>query len=522
MLSESKHSDLVTGAHDAGAVDGAVAENAVLYLKEISKSFGQLLAVDNVPLQVNRNEIHALLGENGAGKSTLVKLIYGLLRPDNGIMRLGAEAYRPGNPAAARSAGIGMVFQHFSLFDALTVEENIAVVLDNTDTAKLAKTIDKLSESYGLKLDPKARVSQLSAGERQRVEIVRCLLQNPRIVILDEPTSVLTPLEAEQLFETLRQLADSGCSIIYISHKLEEVRALCQRATVMRRGKVVANCDPREIDTSELAELMVGKIKRAPPAKKLVQPRAYLSVENLSIKAENRSGVSLQNISFSLHAGEILGIAGIAGNGQRELLSALTGEVTSPSSSAIRLDDQPVGSLKPDARRAIGMCFVSEERLDHAAVSDMDLIGNATLTARVRKQLEKFGFMNWSKAQAYTESVIDAFEVRTAGPRDAAANLSGGNLQKYILGREILQSPTVLVVSQPTWGVDAGARAAIHDAFLKLAAKDCCILIISQDLDELFELSDRIAAIASGRLSPTYPTSELDAAAIGRMMTGLT
>ena len=514
-------SHLKGDASSNAAADKAHTSAPVLELTEVSKTFGSLRAVNEVSLKVGRGEIHALLGENGAGKSTLVKIIYGLLRPDTGGMLLDGQRYAPPSPAASRRAGVGMVFQHFSLFDALTVEENIALALDSYQTANLSETINDLSGAYGLTLDPKARINELSAGERQRVEIVRCLLQDPQILIMDEPTSVLTPQEAEQLFVTLRRLSAAGCSIIYISHKLDEIRALCERATVMRRGKVVATCDPRNVDAGQLAELMVGKIERAERPARKVDDTARLLVRNLSLPAEELFGVTLKDISFSLRAGEIFGIAGIAGNGQQELLAALSGEAASSTADAIQFDGNAVGLWKPDQRRAAGMCFVSEERLGHAALPEMDLIGNATLTARVRKQLEKLGFMNWQKAETFAKHVIGAFDVRTGGPRDAAASLSGGNLQKYILGREILQAPSVLIVSQPTWGIDAGARAAIHDAFLELATSGCAILVISQDLDELFDLCDRLAVIAQGRLSSAFAKDELDAAAIGQMMGGL-
>ncbi|MEM8972659.1 MAG: ABC transporter ATP-binding protein [Pseudomonadota bacterium] len=520
-MSGTVQSQFQDDASVEAAAGSAGTSAPLLELTEISKTFGSLRAVNNVSLKVGRGEIHALLGENGAGKSTLVKIIYGLLRPDTGNMLLDGEGYTPSSPAASRRSGVGMVFQHFSLFDALTVEENIALALDRNQSANLSATIHDLSKAYGLTLDPKARIAELSAGERQRVEIVRCLLQDPQILIMDEPTSVLTPQEAEQLFVTLRRLADAGCSIIYISHKLDEIRVLCESATVMRRGEVVATCDPRDVDAGQLAELMVGKIERAARPARAVQDTARLVVRDLSLPAEELFGVSLKNISLSLHAGEIFGIAGIAGNGQQELLAALSGEVTSSAPEAVQFDGQAIGVWKPDERRAAGMCFVSEERLGHAALPEMDLIGNATLTARVRKQLERLGFMNWRKAETFANHVIGAFDVRTGGPRDAAASLSGGNLQKYILGREILQAPSVLIVSQPTWGIDAGARAAIHDAFLELATSGCAILVISQDLDELFDLCDRLAVIAQGHLSPAFAKDELDAATIGQMMGGL-
>jgi simple sugar transport system ATP-binding protein len=493
----------------------------LLELDGLSKSFPGVKANDDVSFRVGHGEIHALLGENGAGKSTLVKMIYGVLRPDSGTMHLHGETYVPSKPFDARAHGIGMVFQHFSLFEALTVKENIELGI-NPELAKgdLRKRIIEVSDYYGLKLDPDRLIGDLSVGQRQRVEIVRCLLQNPRLIIMDEPTSVLTPQEADLLFTTLRRLADEGCSILYISHKLEEIRALCHTATILRGGRVVATCTPAEETAKSLAEMMIGAILM--PAKREGGRigEVKLRVDSLSLPSEDPFGVDLKGVSLGVRAGEIVGIAGVAGNGQEELMAALIGERLPPMADALQLDGRPVGHLGPDERRALGMCFVPEERLGHAAVPNMSLIENAVLSARIRMKLARSGFINYQEAENLARDVVDAFNVKTAGLEHAACSLSGGNLQKFIMGREILQAPTVFIACQPTWGVDAGAAAAIHQAIMQLAREGTAVLIISQDLDELMTICDRIAVIADGRLTEAEPAADLTIEGIGINMGG--
>ncbi len=395
-----------------------------------------------------------------------------------------------------------MVFQHFSLFDAMTVLENIALGLDERlSQAELEKRIREVLARYGLSLDPHRTVSTLSVGERQRIEIVRALLLTPKLLIMDEPTSVLTPQEVTQLFETLRSLAKNGCSILYISHKLHEIKALCDAATILRGGKVVGECVPAEESSRSMAEMMIGgslkdikKVEgRAPGAEKFV-------VEGLSLKGGGDFDVALKDIRFSVRAGEILGIAGVAGNGQNELVLALSGE-TPGAGAAVRLDGKPIGAMSIGERRRRGLSAVPEERNGHGAVPGFSLADNAVLTARGRKGLVSHGIIASGKARGYAEEVIRVFAVKATGPEATAGSLSGGNLQKFIMGREVLQVPEVLIVSQPTWGVDAGAAAAIHQALVDLAARGSAIVVISQDLDELLALSDSLAVINEGRLS---------------------
>ncbi len=495
----------------------------LLQLSGITKRFPGTLANDRVDLQVRAGEIHALLGENGAGKSTLVKIIYGVQQADAGEIRWQGAPLSIPSPNFARRLGIGMVFQHFSLFEALSVVENIALAIDDAAQRRgLRGRIVEVSRAYGLPLDPDRAVHDLSVGERQRIEIVRCLLQNPKLLIMDEPTSVLTPQEATELFKTLRRLASEGCAILYISHKLEEIKALCDRATIMRLGRVVAQCDPRRETAQKLAELMIGSELKAPihgrRADNGTQPR--LVVKGLSLPSDQQFGTDLQDISFSVAGGEIFGIGGIAGNGQNELMAALTGEVAANRPDAIRIDGRPVGALGAGPRRSLGGTFVPEERNNHGAVRDMSLAENAFLSGHRRKHLLRHGLIDGVRTLGFARDVIKGFDVRTSGPGAQARSLSGGNLQKFIVGREIMQQPGVLVVSQPTWGVDAGASAAIQQALLDLAAAGAAVVVISQDLDEIFSICDRIAVIAGGRLSPARSVGEVTIEEIGLMMGG--
>jgi general nucleoside transport system ATP-binding protein len=494
-----------------------------LQLKGITKRFPGVLANDNVSFSVKPGEIHALLGENGAGKSTLVKMIYGIMQPNAGEIRWNGTAMTIANPKAARKLGIGMVFQHFSLFEAMTVLENIALGMDSSIPARaLEERILSVMKQYGLKLEPRRIVSTLSVGERQRIEIVRALLLNPNLLIMDEPTSVLTPQEVEQLFIVLRQLAKEGCSILYISHKLHEIKALCDTATILRGGKLVDTCDPKVETSRSMAEKMIGgslkDIQRG-EGRKLGTDK--LLVQHLSVPKDGPFGISLKDISFAVKAGEIFGIAGVAGNGQNALLLALSGEVVAENPEAIHVDGAVVGGLTAKQRRMSGMASVPEERNGHAAVPGFSLSDNAVLTARDRLGMVTNGLVNMGAARTYAGDVIDAFSVKATGPGAMAESLSGGNLQKFIMGREIMQKPQVLVVSQPTWGVDAGAAASIHQALVDLAATGSAIVVISQDLDELLALCDTLAVINEGRLSPKMAVAGADIEEIGLLMGGV-
>ncbi len=496
----------------------------LLELDGITKAFPGVVANDRVSLAVGRGEIHALLGENGAGKSTLVKIIYGVLAPDAGEIRWEGQPVAVTSPAAARALGIGMVFQHFSLFDSMTVLENIALALPAGEKrAALRERVGRLAAAYRLALELDRPVHTLSVGERQRIEILRCLLQSPRLIVMDEPTSVLTPQEVEALFGTLRALVAEGRSILYISHKLEEIRALCDRATILRQGQVVATCDPHTESARSMAEAMIGG--RILPAQRragevAVAPDPLLAVEGLSLASPLEHGIDLHDVHFMVRGGEILGIAGVAGNGQTELMDALSGETPLPRDETVRIAGIPVGRAGPARRRTLGAAFVPEERAGHAAVPGLTLAENALLTGWHRPEMARHGMVQIRAAIDHASEVIGRFQVRSRGPAAEAGSLSGGNLQKFVMGRELLRQPSVLVVSQPTWGVDAGAAAMIRQRLIDAAARGAAIVVISQDLDEIFEIADRIAVIAGGRLSPPIPVAEATVETIGLLMGG--
>jgi ABC-type uncharacterized transport system ATPase subunit len=497
-------------------------ETPLLQTIGLTKRYGDFLANDCIDLEIWPNEIHALLGENGAGKSTLVKTIYGLIQPSEGEMRWQGQKMVLSGPSEARSRGIGMVFQHFSLFDNLTVAENVALGLDGKESFKdMSARLEQVSNVYGLPLDPKREVWQLSVGERQRIEIVRALMQNPKFLILDEPTAVLTPQEADQLFIVLERLKAEGRAILYISHKLEEVKRLCDTATILRGGKKVATCNPKAETAASLARMMVGaeiKEVKASAGRKTTVPR--LVVVDLSLEPNDPHGVRLQHISLELKGGEILGIAGVAGNGQDEFFAALSGERQAQDQGTIVIEGIAAGHLSITQRRKLGAAYVPEERLGHGTAPRMKLSENVLLTGHAASGMVKRGFINTIAMLRTVDRVTETFDVRKAKRDPEAASLSGGNLQKFVVGREILRNPGVLVVSQPTWGVDAGAAAVIRQALLDLATGGAAVLVTSQDLDELIEITDRIAVMFHGRLSQPLPTAQATREKLGLLMGG--
>ena len=495
----------------------------LLELSNITKSFPGVLANDSIDLKIKSGEIHALLGENGAGKSTLVKMIYGILKPDLGQMRFNNTAITIKSPAHARELGVAMVFQHFSLFDSLTVVENISLGMDYKNSLKdLAKQITEVSNHYGLPLDPDRHVYTLSVGERQRIEIIRCLLQEPKLLIMDEPTSVLTPQEVEKLFITLRRLADEGLAILYISHKLDEIKVLCHDATILRLGKKVATVSVESESTNSLAAMMMGEeLPAFQYPEKVELGDIRLKVQGLDVSASDPLGISLKNINIEVRAGEILGIAGVAGNGQDELLTVLNGENLVSQHGFIEIENQSASKLGPNQRRFLGMASVPEKRLGHGAMPEMSLTDNAFLTAYGRMSLIKKWLISYTKTKSFAQNVIKDYDVKTPGESASAESLSGGNLQKFIIGRELSQKPNILIVSQPTWGVDAGAAQTIREALRELAAKGAAVLVISQDLDELMEITDRVGAICGGILSIFYPTSDMNIEKMGLLMAGV-
>jgi general nucleoside transport system ATP-binding protein len=505
-----------------------------LELQGICKSYPLVRANDGVDLCVQAGEIHAVLGENGAGKSTLMKVVYGAVQPDAGVVRWNGQPVSIQSPAQARALGISMVYQHFSLFDTLTVAQNVWLGLDKSlRLPAVSARITEVAHSYGLDVDPLRPVHSLSVGERQRVEIVRALLTKPQLLILDEPTSVLTPQAVDKLFVTLRQLSAAGCSILYISHKLDEIRALCHACTVLRAGKVTGVVDPRLQTNAGLSRLMIGAEPPALVHRASQAGAVVLKVQQLSLPKQDAFGMDLHDITFEVRAGEIVGVAGVSGNGQQALMAALSGEDPRAAPASIQIHKPQeghtkiapfahianIGQMGPRERRALGLHFVPEERLGRGAVPLLSLAQNTLLT-----RTEAVGASGWiqtAQVKRLADALIQRFQVKAGGAGAAAKSLSGGNLQKFIVGREISASPKLLIVSQPTWGVDVGAAAQIRAELLALRDAGCALLIVSEELEELFEISDRLLVMAQGRISPSVATSHANVAQIGEWMSGL-
>ena len=491
-----------------------------LQLTSISKRYASVLANQDVSLTVLPGEIHAILGENGAGKSTLVKIIYGSVKPDEGVVSFNGNRAHIRNPQEARALGISMVFQHFSLFETLTVAENVWLGLDKRlSLAEVTQRISAKASEYGLDIDPSRPVHTLSVGEMQRVEIIRALLTNPQLLILDEPTSVLTPQAVEKLFVVLKKLSSEGCSILYISHKLHEIRELCTACTVLRAGKITGHCNPQKESNASLSRMMIGA---EPPA---LEHRAaklgdvVLGVHQLTLPRVDQFSMSLSAVSLNVRAGEVVGVAGVSGNGQRELMYALSGEDTRANAAMVTLFGKAVGHLGPIERRHLGLQFVPEERLGRGAVPSMSLAQNLMLTRD--DAIGKSGWIRVKDLVKQADGIIARFNVKASSAQAAAKSLSGGNLQKFIVGREIDAKPMLFIVSQPTWGVDVGAAAQIRGAILALRDAGCAVLVVSEELDELFEISDRLHVMAKGQLSPSLKREEATVSLVGEWMSGL-
>lgn len=493
-----------------------------LELLGLTKAYPGCVANDSVSLKVEPGEIHALLGENGAGKSTLMKMIYGVVKPDSGQMLWNGKEVAISGPAHARQLGMGMVFQHFSLFETLTVTENIALYLTPAEYGNLAKLRERIiavGDEYGLAINPDRLVHSLSVGEQQRVEIIRCLLQDIQLLILDEPTAVLTPPEVEQLIAVLKRLAAKGCSILFISHKLHEVNALCDQATILRGGKVTGSCIPSETSPSQMARLMLGdelELQDSMPAGQAGE--CLLSLSQVTLKPRDTFGIALHNIQLQLHKGEILGLAGVAGNGQDELVDLLNGEAFADSGQLL-LGERDISRTGVQARRRAGLGVVPADRIGRGALGAMSLTENNLLTSYIT-QAGRSGWLHWGSIRARASDIIARFKVKASGPNASAKSLSGGNLQKFIIGREILQNPNVLVCFHPTWGVDVGAANLIHQQLIQLRDAGAAILVISEDLDELYLLADRLGALCGGRLSPLAPKASVSLEQLGQWMTG--
>ncbi len=498
----------------------------LLKATKICKSFGNFVANQNIDISIAKGQIHALLGENGAGKSTLVKIFYGVLQPDSGSIEINNQKISITSPNVARKNGIGMVFQHFSLFPALTVAENILIALDNKiKFGEVVNEISKLSKEWELFVDPLKLVSELSVGEKQRVEIIRCLMQNPNLLIMDEPTSVLTPQEIKNLFKILKRLASSGCSILYISHKLEEIIELADEVTILKSGKSIESIDAKKTTTNFLAETMVGK--KITQLKKIIKTNSKniaFEVKNLNKQKDHEFGISLNNINLQVNYGEILGVAGIAGNGQVELMEILSGEIDCEDNHQILLDKLPIGKTNINERRKLGIETIPEERTFHATVPNLTLSENTFLTYFFKYNNTKSWITNLlnhpQKSLDESKKIIKNNDVRCPETNPLASQLSGGNLQKFILGRSLANNPKVAIFSQPTWGVDIGAATAIRQKLLDLSQSGKAVILISQDLEEIFELSDKICVINEGVLSEIFDVRDITATDVGLLMGG--
>jgi len=520
-------------AHAIGALPprhGALA----LDTYQLGMRFGSFKALDQVNLSVEPGTVHALLGENGAGKSTLVKCVAGFQRPTDGSILIDGREQDIANPVVARALGIGMVYQHFTLAPGMTVAENLLLAGGETPSVIRWKQqradLAAFLKTTPFQLDLDARPQALAAGEKQKLELLKQLYLKPRLLILDEPTSVLTPQEADEVLGHVRGFARSGqCTVLIITHKFREVMAYADAVTVLRRGRAVHHTAVRDTTPALLAQAMVGdslpaptgSTSRATPSTSppsTASGNPALAVQSLHVMGD-RGTLAVRDVSLRVASGEILGVAGVSGNGQRELLWALSGEDRRAAADSIRVAGQAAGRMGPGARRALGLHFVPEERLGRGAVPSMSLAQNLLLTRK-----EALGAGGWIRTGALAEqarSIIERFKVKASGPDAAARSLSGGNLQKFIVGREISAQPTLLIVSQPTWGVDVGAAAQIRGEILALRDAGCAVLVVSEELEELFEISDRLHVIARGRLSPSLPRSEATVERIGEWMSGL-
>ncbi len=494
----------------------------LLEINNICKKYPGVIANNNVSFNIRGGKIHALLGENGAGKSTLVKILYGLVTSDSGNILLNNKEIKFRNPSEAKKKGVGMVFQHFSLFESLTVSENLILGLEEKmPFQKLKDKAIEISKRYELTLDLDSPINNLSAGEKQSVEIVRALLQEPKVLIMDEPTSVLTPNESEGLFAILKKLTDEGKTILYITHKLDEVIKNCDEVTIMRNGEVITTCSAEAETKETLAVKMLGyKVRSLVTDYKSIKNDISFQVKDLSKKFNDPFLTDINKISFSLKKGEIFGIAGVAGNGQKELMELLTGENIDNVKGEIFFNNKNITHLSTKSRRKLSISFVPEDRLGHSAVPELSLSENILLSQFSGNKFSKTGILNFKEINTYTKSVIKDFNVKTPNELTLAKNLSGGNLQKFVIGREISSKPELLIVYQPTWGVDTGAESFIRESLIKLSKQGTSLLIISQDLDELIEITHYVSVISNGKLSQPFETKNLNIEKLGVMMGG--
>ena len=494
----------------------------VLRLSGISKRFGPVIANEAISLELRRGELLALLGENGAGKTTLMSILFGHYTADEGEIEVAGRPLPPGRPRAAIDAGIGMVHQHFSLADNLTVLENVMTGTEppwrmRANRSAARRKLLAIAERFGLRVDPGRRVGDLSVGEQQRVEILKALYNDARVLILDEPTAVLTEQEAERLYATLRMMAREGLSLIFISHKLREVMAAADRIVVLRGGRSVAERLPADTSRSELAELMVGR-RIARPVREAASPGApVIAAHGVSVR--HREGTDLEGIDFTVRAGETLGIVGVAGNGQTALARLASG-LLAPEAGTLTILGRRVRQPDVAALVRAGVGRIPEDRNREGVIGELALWENAVLERIETERFSRRGIVDRGAARRFTQEIIDRFDVRGGGPDHRTSLLSGGNMQKLILGRSLIDGPSLLIAAQPTRGLDEGAIAAIHTRLLAARAEGAAVLLISEDLDEVIALADRVQAIAGGRLSPSIDGAAADARRLGLMMAG--
>jgi len=491
-------------------------------LRNITKKFPGVLANNNVSVSFKTHEIHTLLGENGAGKTTLMRILYGMYQPDSGEIYINGKKVTISSPKEAIDLGIGMVHQHFMLVPSLSVLENIVLNYPSPkapfiDFETARKRIKKMSDQYGLKIDPDAKIWQMSVGEQQRVEILKILYRDASFIILDEPTAVLTPQEVDELFKTLRELKKTR-GIIFISHKLKEVMQISDRITVLRNGSVVGETEPSKTNINELAKMMVGReITNQWAKEKIENNRTILKIENLVAK-NDKGLLALKNVSLEIKEGEILGLAGVSGNGQKELEEVLSG-LRKAISGRILLEGVNITNKSPKEIINMGISYIPEERMTTGIIADFTVAENLILKNHDYPPLSRWIFLNERNIINHAKNLVKEFDVRTPSVTTLVQNLSGGNIQKLILARELAGTPKLLIASQPTRGVDIGATEYIHKRIVETANRGSAVLLISEDLDEILELSDKIAVMYEGEIvgvvSPTTPVEK-----IGLMMTG--
>ncbi len=495
--------------------------NSALHVKGVTKRFGSFVANDNITLELQHGEVLALLGENGAGKTTLMNIIFGHYVAEEGSVAVMGHTLPAGDPKAAIKAGIGMVHQHFTLAENLTVIENIMLGSESlwsltTDKVAASNKVLKMSEDFGLEVSPDAKVSSLSVGEKQRVEILKALYGDAKVLILDEPTAVLTPQESEKLFETLKLLVAKGLSIIFISHKLHEILAVSNRILVLRRGVLVDEMQTSDADKNRLVTAMVGKDIAEPMAEKLPVGKEILSLTNICVKSSKASS-RLENINLSARRSEILGITGVSGNGQSALANLLSG-MLKPDSGEMHFKNDRISHFSPASFVDNQIGRVPEDRIREGVIGEMSLWENTM--SEIYRKISRFGFIDFKKAKQFTLDLIKDYDIRCDGIQQEARLLSGGNMQKLILGRVLSQSPELIIANQPIRGLDVGAIANVHERLLEARRTGACVILITEDLDELLSISDRVAVMCHGKLSPIYRADQITKTELGSLMSG--